>query len=167
MSGVGWWRIAESVLSDQVDGRAWHTADGLCSLSCGKGTSGSSCTLGRGVEKAAVPALPQVAVATCSCRVVGPACFAAGGLAYSAVYGHGGLLGPRNWAVRGKCALGRRVEGWGPLQRICLCVRWVSWETRTCHCQLAILLLQVVVGQTLLKPELVQEHVLPEVLGHL
>ena len=75
LSGVGWWRIAEAMLPDQVDDRAWYAVDGLCSLSCSKGTSGSSCALGRGVERAAVPALPQVAVTTCSCRVVGLACF--------------------------------------------------------------------------------------------
>ena len=62
LSGVGWGRIAEAMLPDQVDDRAWYAVDGLCSLSCSKGTSGSSCAL-------------QVAVTTCSCRVVGLACF--------------------------------------------------------------------------------------------
>ena len=82
------------MLPDRVDGLAWHTADGFCSPPCGKGTGGSSCTLGRVVERAAVPALPRMSVAIFSCRVVVPAGFAAGGLAYSSVHCPGGLIGP-------------------------------------------------------------------------
>ena len=65
------------MLLDQVDGRAWHAAAGLfsrvdavvnvlpvgpdhkiCSVPSGKRTTESSCAPGRGVERAAVFALP-------------------------------------------------------------------------------------------------------------
>ena len=82
------------MLPDRVDGLAWQTADCLCSPLYGKGTGGSICTLGHVVQRAAVPALPHMLVAICLCHVVGPAGFAAGGLAYSVVSCRGGLIGP-------------------------------------------------------------------------
>ena len=77
----------------RVDGLAWQTVDCLCSPLYCKGTGGSSCTLVHVVDRAAVPALLHMLVAICLCHVVGPAGFAAGGLAYSAVSCHGGLIG--------------------------------------------------------------------------
>ena len=89
---------------DRVDGHVWCAMDGFfsgadavvcllalgpdqmtdngrqCSVPSDRGTTVSSGALGRGAERVAALSLPQ---ATCSCRVVGPACFAAGGLADS------------------------------------------------------------------------------------
>ena len=97
-------RISKMKLLDQVGGHAWCATDGLfpgadavvCLLALGpdqmtdndrqclvpsdRGTTVSSGAVGRGAERVAASTLPQ---ATSLCRIVGSACFVAGGPADS------------------------------------------------------------------------------------